>query len=878
MPKNAERIREDMVRDIERLKKEQRFKQMEQISFADEEDNDFDFQGGYYLYRQRYEATVASTAWKLTQPFRKLMDFFNRQDTSITEEQNNFKYKKERTADTIQRKRGIAVICFELPERFLLEVLRRLNYIEEPIDLYVSEPVKKVSYNQKISLKYANSIEKEIFMAYELVLYLNVNESTFIQDLDGILRDAKMVKQVLSILREEIPRGGMISGDPAVGENWKTLFEREEEVGKEGSLLYPWNGCFWLKTNAVKEIAYDITKIIRSRKWLSILPELIRENGYAYYLYNPDENRFSEGKSQGFVKGYLATQTQWRKEKHDLYVIDIFDTLFTNVFYDNNGFYQFLQRLFEKQYHLNWNFARIRLEAEMQARKVKQQISINDIYLCMEKLTGCADEVLAEMQEQEICQWIRTAIPRREVLKFCQESQEKKIPVYFINNSFLGNSDVAHILEQYNLDMNKIRKKDEVGFQEKGSSVYLTSRYYMPEFPKRGKTIILLSPQVQFYLSEQYDKFKGYLEGSLEENLMLGILVNKHLYNSPVALNTEGTAECCEFAAVAEGIVGPIFLAFMEYIEDTTYDSELLLFLAREGWFLQRLYKQYCNVFQKSERKNSYFYTSRRAASIPQISSYEDIKELLRSPYSGKLSTLMRERFGLELKGEDIWINSLKQEFVSVLDALLEQFDEFGDKIEQEKQLYLKYAEQEIGQNEHVTVIDVGYSGSIQYYLMRLLKKRLDGCYLATEKNVKPEKVNGVTRGMYHFWLNPIFSKMTLFIEAVTCAPHGQVIHFEERNGQILPVLKEKENKEFVKAELFQEKMLEYVNFMGDLLSEIPHKFSHNLVLDLFTELQRKGLLNSELKQMFAVNDEYCNDGEWYFDEKRNEWKLRQRS
>ena len=65
---------------------------------------------------------------------------------------------------------------------------------------------------------------------------------------------------------------------------------------------------------------------------------------------------------------------------------------------------------------------------------------------------------------------------------------------------------------------------------------------------------------------------------------------------------------------------------------------------------------------------------------------------------------------------------------------------------------------------------------------------------------------------------------------------------------------------------------------MGSLLAEIPHKFSHNLVLDLFTEIQRQNFLGSDLRQIFAVNDEYCNDGEWYFDESLGEWKLRQGS
>lgn len=867
--KDAEKIREDMILELERSKKEQHFKQVEQIDSEDEENEDFDFQGGYYLYRQRYETTISSTSWKLTQPLRKMMDFLHRQDNSVTENTKRFKHEKKRIPREVCDKQGIAVVCLELQEELLPEVLKRLKYIEEPLDIYIPENVSEYRHKADFNFKYLNTIKKETFISYELVLCIKAKKNTLKQDLDGVLRSTEMVKQVVSLLREGMPRGGMLSADLPAESKGEELFERDEA----GSFFYPWNNCFWIKTNAVEELTGDITKLLGNRNFLQILPEEIHKNGYVHYLYNVEKNRFFEEKSRCFIKKYLENQEKQKREEHDRYLVDIMDTVFTTLFYDENGFYQYLERIFEERYQLDWRFSKIRLEADKQ---IKNRNSLKDIYSYIQTATGCEDTILKNMYQEEIQQWNRVLIPRSEVISFCKACQKRKHIVFFVNNSFLENQNIEQLLQQQGITADRIITKKEIIFEKEQNLLYLTSRYCSEKAV--GKTIMLLSPQMQFYLSEQYDKFEKYLSGNMEDNLMLGILVNKYLYNSPMALRADGTVECPSVGAVSEGVLGPIFLAFMEYLEDVTNSDERLLFLAREGWFLQQLYIQYCKAFQRDERKNSYFYTSRRAASVPQISSYQDIEELLKSPYNGKLSTLMRERFGIELKKEDCWIESLKKDRTIVLEALLEQFDDLKERIEYEKQLYLKYIAQEGYKKEHLTVVDVGYSGSIQYYLMKLLQKRLDGCYLATEKNVKPERLNGVSKGMYHFWSNPVFSKMTLFIEAVTCAPHGQVLCFKESNGQIVPVLKETENRGFLRAKPIQEGILEYVDLMGNLLAEIPHRFSHKLVLDLFTEIQRQNFLGSGLRQIFAVNDEYCNDGEWYFEESLGEWKLRQGS
>ena len=57
---------------------------------------------------------------------------------------------------------------------------------------------------------------------------------------------------------------------------------------------------------------------------------------------------------------------------------------------------------------------------------------------------------------------------------------------------------------------------------------------------------------------------------------------------------------------------------------------------------------------------------------------------------------------------------------------------------------YLKYIEQIIPRREKwdkAVVVDVGYAGTIQYYLAKIMNQKLAGAYLASFGNTKPDKI-----------------------------------------------------------------------------------------------------------------------------------------
>jgi hypothetical protein len=202
----------------------------------------------------------------------------------------------------------------------------------------------------------------------------------------------------------------------------------------------------------------------------------------------------------------------------------------------------------------------------------------------------------------------------------------------------------------------------------------------------------------------------------------------------------------------------------------------------------------------------------------------------------------------------------------------------YMDKVvAEEREIYTKYFKSVLGEvkPEDVAVVDVGYAGTIQYYLIKLCKGNIKGYYLATEYNIKPEKVGGECYSIYSFGKDKVFEYAQLFLEAVTAAPHGQVIRMKEQDGKFEPVMKDENETCYIAAKYMQEEIYKYIRTMGKILGDTKTKFDKNLAADILAEILRPNILSSTMQDVFTVHDNYCKgDGEWKFDSENNEWVL----
>lgn len=304
--------------------------------------------------------------------------------------------------------------------------------------------------------------------------------------------------------------------------------------------------------------------------------------------------------------------------------------------------------------------------------------------------------------------------------------------------------------------------------------------------------------------------------------------------------------------------MGPLINEFVVWIYESSKAYDRLWFLSREGWLLKKAYDLYCAKGNR-ENKSKYFLTSRRAASFAAIEFEEDIAEILKQYYRGGIKNLLLSRLGLELDADDFYVEMPKD-----IKRVMEYVD-VNSVISAAKlcrQGYLKY----IGDhNENIAVVDVGYMGTIQYYLCKMLHKNIDGLYLSSHYKNKLINTNALCRSLYPVinmgdeMNNKVF-KNQLFIEAALKAPFGQLLGFNESEAVY--------DDDLCYDDTVEEVQRGILKFINDVDFDVCNNSLGAELFDCFTH-------SSEYKEVLgrlSVNDKYCSGGTLKYDANLEKW------
>ena len=148
--------------------------------------------------------------------------------------------------------------------------------------------------------------------------------------------------------------------------------------------------------------------------------------------------------------------------------------------------------------------------------------------------------------------------------------------------------------------------------------------------------------------------------------------------------------------------------------------------------------------------------------------------------YNGGICNVVKSRLGIDIDIEDMKI-SLPEDIEAVMNCIKPSIDKIIRIGKEEKKRYLKYINYS---NQRVAVIDVGYMGTIQYYLSKLMDEKIDGRYLCLHYKAKPFKIGCDCKGLTEV-SNPLEErknrvfKNQLYLESVLKAPYGQLLYFE---------------------------------------------------------------------------------------------------
>lgn len=328
--------------------------------------------------------------------------------------------------------------------------------------------------------------------------------------------------------------------------------------------------------------------------------------------------------------------------------------------------------------------------------------------------------------------------------------------------------------------------------------------------------------------------------------------------------------------------LGPLLSLFSQKLVQNQPQNTSLYFLAREGYWLERAFNQYC--VSGSIQQQSYYLLASRAFLFKLLLSDErSYVYSLKGEFTGTFYNLMRTRFLLsntEIKS--IFSREIIERYTdlaadkkSVVSILGDHKKAINKVIEPSKRAYLAYLEA-MGVNKQSTLhlVDLGYSGTIQSLLGILLNKNTYGHYLIAS-NPGVHSIEGFTATMKGYLKEGVKIgegylplDRSMFLESLLTAPNGQFrdIHFNTFNkgADSLKQFDFYYGRKVASQKYFY--ILEQV--MAGALDYVEHAAKHNIT---FTKSELEMLLNSYLSKphmiphsiehIFDIDDDVTGNG-----------------
>lgn len=294
---------------------------------------------------------------------------------------------------------------------------------------------------------------------------------------------------------------------------------------------------------------------------------------------------------------------------------------------------------------------------------------------------------------------------------------------------------------------------------------------------------------------------------------------------------------------------GPLLFNFFIWLKNESKDCDKILFNSREGFFLNQLYQPFKNKFDLPS--SVYFKTSRKLSSIVSFRSKEDIYDTFKlHRYSGKLSELLKDRFGIEVDIlDDVEIDTLKQ--IPNLDVYV---DEILKKSKDTRIQYELYLNEILGESNNVVMVDSGYQGTTQHNIQKTFDVRFKGRYLTYKGNIPLNDVKG-----FYDYYNSNFKDNLIFLESVFIDNVGSYIDI--KNGQFINEVQNKKESYFTE----KQKIINGTQtFITDMLnSEIDTTEVSNKFPDYLFDLMCKPnyIKTNKLFNIFYHDNLYVRSG-----------------
>lgn len=808
------------------------------------------------------------------------------------------------------RKKAKHLNCIE---NIIIEPCKNQGRDIAPLYVQFGDRISKYDYFLHIHTK------KSLYSGYSRMGWRQYNLNCLIGREDNIRRIFEIFESERNV--------GLIFPEaydmPLVGFSWlknlglgRNLCEKMKLEFFDGLFNYPAGSFFWARTDSLKRI-FDLNLSIDNfpvergqtdgtlaHALERILPFCVHAEGQEFAIIDVDDGVVRYGKSIKPFRDYFEYDLDSVKamlvQNFDIISFDIFDTLITRLVYDPDDIFTLIQKRIENQYGISLDYLHYRKKAERLAWEKKgAYTNIYDIYSEMPNVFEISKEMADEWLAIEVETEIKISIPRKEVIELMNYLSKNGKKIILVSDMYLTTEIINRLLikcgckQPYELwiSCEKGKRKDTDELWEEFFSKFDGNKcMHLGDnlcsdnqllLDRKKNYFTILNPRHMFQLTDYFEKYKKYLEKGVENSFALGMLVNEGMFNSPFVFEKNtGNIRLSNYDDIGFSAFGPLFTTFIQWLYKNTNNNQQLWFLAREGYLLQKMYNCYYVGEGKRNKAQVYFLASRRAVTVAGIRNIEDLKDTLSKQYIGYLDAFLYARLGIVLfnEMENIEVR-IPEDLDKVMELLRPHYQQILKKCEAERKNYLSYVREikEKYPKKQPIVIDVGYSGTIQYYLSKLMEERIDGYYLCTLLT-KPDKIGCLCNALYKldndekFYASKV-NKDQLFLEALLKAPYGQLCYMVENEGRIEPILKQ---DDFVSEEVvqMQQGVLKFISQYSVAMKEFQGEviIDEDLAEEIFDDLLTGDILSIQQLAKFNVQDDYCSNGKLVYDISRKGW------
>ncbi|MBR3161782.1 MAG: hypothetical protein IKF19_03535 [Bacilli bacterium] len=565
-------------------------------------------------------------------------------------------------------------------------------------------------------------------------------------------------------------------------------------------------------------------------------------------------------------------------DENEIISFDIFDTLLLRNIYKPTDIFRILDKIASDTYNIK-DFYSIRVSSEMESRTEEnnRECHYDEIYKVIEKKVK--DKKIAnKLKNEELKLEEKFLIVNPFMKRIYDYCIKKKKKILIISDMYLDEKFISKILKKNGYDKFKFYLSNKYQ-KTKGDTSLYEAAFLENEIDKEKWLHIgdnhnsdYLSP-IKFGINAYHYKgvsaHTNIKEYSIFEAIILGIQ-NNYLYNG------EKNDYWEEFGVK---YISLIYFGFTKWLYDLTKNLGNLFFIARDGYIIEKIY----NLFNKDNKvKTEYLYCSRNSFVIPSLYKVEteEFVKTLALMFNNSVDITLKDillkcnvkideldnslitAFGFKSFEDKITIDNIYY----VKKLLIKLEDNIRKGLKDKYELAVKYLEQ-MGVNKYknINIMDIGWAGSIQKSMKRLLNKDITGYYFGT---VDEKQKKGFTT-MFGYYFDLGYEKENkeeiidnvMMYELIFSAPHGSTMGYEEKNGKIVPILKE--NIEYNRIiESFQDsaiaiinnylEYIEYFDYLTKAFCVYPYK---NFIkeknyndIKMFSKLSNDYILGSEKK------------------------------